>query len=315
MMSATVAHASAPRPMSLRVLSGIHAGAVSTVADGMVELGSQAPCAILLLDDGVAPLHLVVERDGADLLVTAKAPDVTIEGHVVGPDEKVAVALPVEIAIAGVRLGWALADTGLVQARQSTRTVAGWRGALHRMLPRSAPRAACLAVMIAGGGTILMSSATHALGPARASRPASGLPAMLPHSTDEAPTDVQLRQQLTTQLRAMGLAGLQLTVSADVAELAGTVDPSQAGTLHALELWFDHSYGDRAVLLAHVTTQPLAMPAIVLDAVWSGTDANVVVGGTRYPLGAILPDGSRLEQITDRQLLVSRDGTRYAIDY
>jgi hypothetical protein len=45
----------------LRVLTGLHKGAALTLSSGLVTIGSDAECSIVLLDEGVMPVHLSLQ--------------------------------------------------------------------------------------------------------------------------------------------------------------------------------------------------------------------------------------------------------------
>jgi hypothetical protein len=45
----------------LRVLTGLHKGAALTLSFGLVTIGSDAECTVVLLDEGVKPLHLSLQ--------------------------------------------------------------------------------------------------------------------------------------------------------------------------------------------------------------------------------------------------------------
>ncbi|MGI4939314.1 MAG: SctD/MshK family protein [Janthinobacterium lividum] len=303
------------RPLALRVLNGLHAGAVCTLADGSISIGSAAPSSILLSDDMIAPLHLVAERDGDELRLSTMATGVSVEGHLLSMDETVAVGLPVEVTIGTVSLHWDLVRPDPVHAAGTPRVKPSPLFALRRLLRRPLGGTAALAGLLIACGVLLRSTDTAAIVPGRIPHRIFPTAARGAAAGDVTPTDDQLRKQVRMQLHASGLADVAIRVSAAIVELDGAVDPASAAALHEMELWFDRTYGDRAVLLSHVRMQAVSAPALAVDAVWSGPGANIVMHGVKYLIGAQLPDGSVLNRITDDQILVSRNGARFAIDY
>ena len=292
-----------PAP-SLRVLTGLHAGAVCVLPDGRFSIGSEPPANILLGDEHVAARHIVLERDDDGLRLSIEADGVTIEGTRLSAGDVIAAALPVTISIGSVDLR--------CEAGQPATEPKPWRS-----WPIGRHRISAVGVGAALGATLLVAAAivpaaTNALASPRA-RQASAQPAKPPQVA--AASDATLQSETRQQLQANGLGNVSLDVSNSVVTAQGQLDPALRGRLHNVELWFDHRFGETAVFISQVSVAPPRKFTIALDAVWAGPDPNVVVHGQKYYVGASLPGGATIDQITERQVRVSQEGQHYAVDY
>ena len=294
----------------VRVATGLHAGAICVLPDGLFSIGSEAPADILLCDDGIAAQHLVIERHGGDIQLSVRGPGVTIEGQALSEGEVVAAALPIDITLGPVTLR---CEAASVAGGGPATSVAGWRARLPFAGPRVRTPFAGVAAVLVGAllcGLVLRSTSTEAFVPIRLPQARAPVQSAAPALSDAA-----LRLRTAARLDQLGLTGLDLGVSGGVVELTGTLDADTMPRLHDVELWFDRSFGERAVLLSHVTARADQTPVLALDSVWTGPDPNVIVRGQKYFLGASLPDGSVIDQITPTEVVLRRAGLRYAVSY
>lgn len=292
---------------SLRVLTGLHAGAACLLPDGPFSIGSEPPASIVLGDEHVAPRHLVIERDGSGLRLSVEADGVTVEGTEFSRGDIVAAVLPITVGIGGVEFRCE-AEGGPVRPAR----LAAWRLGRSRL-------------SVVGAGAALGAAVLFGLAMVPATTDASALPgAKSPDPAQQKQTrqagaapvsDAILRSETQGQLQAAGLPDVSLDVSNGVVMVQGQLDPASVSRLHSVELWFDHRFGEAAVLVSQVSAHAAPKLAIPLDAVWSGPDPNVVIHGQRYYVGASLPGGASIEQITDHQVRVSQGGQHYAVDY
>lgn len=297
-------------PPSLRILTGLNAGAVCALPEGRFSIGSEPPARILLSDEHVAPQHVVVERNEDGLRLSIEAAGVRIEGADLPAGDVVAAVLPITLSIGGVDIRCEGSTAAQPQA---------WR--LARPFTRIRP-SALGAGAVAGAallaGIALLPVTTNAFVSPRdaASRPGRQNPATPSPEAHATPVnDATLRSETQEQLQARNLPGLSLDVSSGVVTIRGQLDPASVGRLHDVELWFDHRFGEQAVFMSQVSPQAARKFAIPLDAVWDGPEPNVVVRGQRYYVGSSLPGGASIDRITSHQVLVSQNGQHYAVDY
>ena len=297
-----------PRPPSLHVLTGLHAGAERPLPAGPLSIGSEPPADVLLSDENVAPQHLVIERDGNGLRFSVKAEGVKIEGTQLSAGDVVAAVPPVDVDIGGVGLRCEAGQEAAPPKRPNS-----WNPLSSRSSAVGA--GAALGVLLIVGvamqpaaGAFVLPRAVQALAAPRdkASQGATG---------SASTTDATLQSETRQQLQASGLSEVSLSVSNGVVTAQGQVDPASLPRLHDVELWFDRRFGEAAVFISQVTAQAARKFTIQLDAVWAGPDPNVVVHGQKYSVGASLPDGTTIDQITSHQVLFTQNGQHYAINY
>jgi type III secretion protein D len=98
-----------PGRFTLQIQSGLYEGVVETMPEGRYRVGSEIPCEIVLMEDGVAPHHVTVGLSGSAARIEAQAAGVTVEGiGVMEAGQSVDVPLPAGLSIGGVAI--ALAD-------------------------------------------------------------------------------------------------------------------------------------------------------------------------------------------------------------
>ena len=291
-------------PPSLRVLTGLNAGATCMLPEGRFSIGSEPPAQILLSDEHVAPQHVVVERDEDGLRLSVEAAGVRIEGA------DLSAVLPITLSIGGVDIR---CENSIAAKPQAWRFA--WLSARIRPSALGAGAAAGAALL---AGIALLPISTKAFVPPRDAPPHSGRqdPAVpSPEARATPVNDAMLRSETQEQLQARNLPGLSIDVSSGVVTIHGQLDPASASRLHDVELWFDHRFGEQAVFMSQVSPQAARKFSIPLDAVWNGPEPNVVVRGQRYYVGSSLPGGASIDQITLHQVRVSQNGQHYAVDY
>jgi len=298
-----------PQPPRLHVLTGLHAGAERTLPDGPLSIGSEPPADVLLSDEHIAPQHLVIERDGNGLRFSIKAEGVKIEGTQLSTGDVVAAVLPVTIDIGSVGLRCEAS-----REAASPRRPRLWHSKRSRSSAAGAGAALGAALIFAvamqpTADAFVLPRAVQAL-----TTPRNKLSQGAAMGTAPA-TDAVLQSETQQQLQANGLSEVSLSVNSGVVTAQGQVDPASLPRLHDVELWFDRRFGEAAVFVSRVTSQAARKFTIQLDAVWAGADPNVIVHGQKYSVGASLPDGTLIEQITPHQVLVTQNGQRYVISY
>ena len=298
------------QPPSIRILTGLNAGAVCALPDGRFSIGSESPAQILLSDEHVAPRHVTVERSADGLRLSIEAPGVRIEGTDLAPGDVIAAILPITLSIADVDIR---CEDG-VEAELPSRRLA-WPFKCIRISTLGAGAVISAALL---AGIALLPVATNAFVPPGGAQPSpvQQSPALETSEAHASPvTDAVLRNETKEQLQANNLSNLSITVSNGVVTVQGHIDPASTGRLHDVELWFDHRFGQQAVFMSQVSSRTARNFTIGIDAVWNGPEPNVVVRGQRYYVGSSLPGGASISRITPHQVLVSQNGQSYAVDY
>lgn len=298
--------------LKLIILSGFHAGAHCILPDHPLTVGANPVADVILHDEDVAGIHLVLEPDGGDLRIVVRAAGVTVADTPLKEGEIVVAALPVTIVLAGVELrcesaarvpGVLPADDRVVVVRSAT-----------TLLPKT-PVARAASIGLLGivvvaivGIRVLAGNNGQAYASSQLRGPEAG-------RTVATPESAALRGSVEDEVKLLGLSNVSLVVDAGIVTVGGRIDPFEAPKIHALEIWFDHRFGESAVLLSQVALVKPEILKIALQSVWDGPDPNIVVGGQRYGKGAALPDGSIVQQITDHTVSFVRDGQPYSLEY
>jgi hypothetical protein len=70
-----------PSRFELQIQSGLHAGAVETLPEGRHRIGSDIEADIVLVEDGIAPIHVAIGLSGRFARIEALSDGVTIDGR------------------------------------------------------------------------------------------------------------------------------------------------------------------------------------------------------------------------------------------
>lgn len=296
----------------LIILSGLHAGAYCILPDHPLTIGADPAADVILHDEDVAAIHLVLELEGRDLRIVVRATGVTVADTPLREGEVVVAVLPVTIVLAGVKLRCESA-AGLPAELLADDYVVVVRSAMTLLPKTPVARAASiglLGVVVAAilGIRVLAGNDNQARASSQLGSPEAGRPVATPEPA-------ALRRSVEDEVKLLGLSDVSLLVDAGIVTVGGRVDPSEAPKIHALEVWFDHRFGEGAVLLSQVAVIKPEILKIALESVWDGPDPNIVVGGQRYGEGTALPDGSIVQQITSHTVSFIRDGQPYNLEY
>jgi type III secretion protein D len=94
-----------PSRFEIQIQSGLHAGAVETLPEGRHRIGSDIEADIVLVEDGIAPIHVAIGLSGRFARIEALSDGVTIDGR--GPlavGGSADVPIPTAFAIGGTRI-------------------------------------------------------------------------------------------------------------------------------------------------------------------------------------------------------------------
>jgi type III secretion protein D len=94
-----------PNRFKLQIQSGLYAGAVETLPEGRYRIGSDIDADIVLIEDGIAAIHLIIGVSGRFARIEVLADAVTVDGR--GPLAPGAFAdapIPTGLTVGGIRI-------------------------------------------------------------------------------------------------------------------------------------------------------------------------------------------------------------------
>lgn len=305
----------------LRVVQGLHEGASFGLQPGQrCVVGSGPDVRLVLFDDGVEPAHVALELEegsAAQLRVTALASGVTAAGSALPPGEPRPLSLPVEVRIAAALLR--------IEQRGDTAAPATPPSAKPEPAPARRPMGRLLPIGVVLAGLL---GAMGALGVPMAGLPGTSSPEPVAQVTYVPPVlnrpepsraPAALPPALAAfreHLAELGLTEVELSGSGPGVVVArGELDAARLPEWRAAEAWFDRRFAGRILLVNNVRGRTSRAPAIVVEAVWTGPDPNVLIGGQRYFEEAVLPDGWTIERIEPGRLLLRRGTQRVAVAF
>jgi hypothetical protein len=304
----SIASGSDQQPLLLQVIAGLHSGAWAPLAAGETLLiGSGEDCDVILSDPGVAKQHCVVARNGARIAVRALDAVVTVgEEARIEPGQLLWVTPET-----GVKLGDATFEIAATPGAHARANSTG-RGSGPRARRRIGPVSryywgiAGVAVIACAASPLTHYVGAHSLqgdtGSAKINAPApvrSG--AAVAHDVGEV-------------LRLSGfVCEVQYTGPGTVTVRGHLGDPKALAAV--IESRAIREIDGLQRVLAIDLDQPAAEPVAEqpsgerLVAVTSGKDPYVITAdGSRYYLGAQLPEGGRLAGLFNGDVLIERDG-------
>lgn len=292
----------------MRVTGGIHEGVVVAPDAESCVLGSSREADLVLLDEGIAPVHVRLRFYGRTVAVDAVGGTVAICGRSsLEQGHGCRLPLPAEIGIGAARLEiGASGPSGTKLRRLSLACATLIVLILAPMVafgthPRPTAHAETSPVdLTLQTGSIAPSVETGA-GVASLLRPASL--AIDPVS--------DLRQRAATS----GLSSLVFERQGSHIAATGALTDDQRVVWSQIQQWFDGRYGDRFLLTNQASAAARREPPrITFRAVWFGDQPYVIArnGDRLYP-GAALGEGWSLKSIEENRILVTRNGEDVAL--
>jgi hypothetical protein len=291
---------SSATPVGLRVARGVHTGALISLAPGDVLLvGSGEDCDVILTDAGVARHHCVLSLRGASLMMRPLDAAVLLDGEHRDAGE----ALP---ATHGTRLELGTAMLEIV-ADES-----GLPASTSAATPAPRPRASFQAARW-GLVAVLVAAVAGALQPVVRQVGAQLSRAEADSATFQAPgatrSGAAVARDVAEVLRLSGIpceatenGHGTVTVRGHLGNPRGVADVIRSRAIREID-------GLKRVLIVNLD-QPNGESdgTRIVSAVASDDPYIVTADGSRYYVGALLPQGGRLTGIEDGTILIERDG-------
>lgn len=309
----------------IRITAGCHAGAVVTLGQAPISIGTDPTCDVVLHEDGLEPVHFVLQGALEGTFVTAKGGSVCIDGETdIAPGFRAIVSGDMDLTIGPVRMEVTPALPVVVPSR--------WK------MPQAAPllSVALCAVLLVGAQAFAIASAP-------------GLVPPIDVSAEDGPRSVETRSHNTMSIdqvaATQGLAadpagkpfapltitdaidahliklelhGLNVQGSAGTIMLSGVVPPASRAAWDAFQRWFDIRWpgvvlqADDIVLASADLADP-DFPAI--QSVWSmGETPYVMIGGSRVRVGNAIDGNWTLQAINATSVTLRKDGRDWQLN-
>jgi hypothetical protein len=288
-------------PAVLHVTGGLHRDAKISLEGVVQSIGSAPDDAIILLDDGIAPHHASLRRDGAGVEIEAVGGEVMLaDGTAVAPGFAGRFTLPVTFVMGGAEL--------CLRGEAPSSRPARWIVA-----------ALLAAAVLAGIGNAMSWIASDERSPPSSTTVGAREAETARDSTRAVAQPDRLAMALAalqSRLAATGLTSLDLRSEAGRLIVTGAVTPKQAAQWEELDHWFDATYAGDPPLAAAVTNAAPEKPAIALKAVWTGARPFVVTADdVMHFQGDALPGGWTISAIEPGRLLLARSGETVTLTY
>lgn len=311
--------------------TGFHAGTVQRLSAGSYTLGSELDADIVLSDDGIQPIHLIVDLDPKGLRLEPLQGAVKVQGEsdTLEPGGERHLTAPASFKV-GDTLIKITAPADSVQSRRRRRIMFAAAG--------------CVMLAVVGFQVANLSEGTGLRdapdGPGQASMQLIDRPDSPITSSDStrgtagaAPTDQagapdgddvaelepditldQAAAALRERLAAEDFADIKVQTAVDRIMVRGEAEPERMDGWQAIRIWFDGTYGRDFLLVA--TIEPAkneTPPDLAIEAVWSGDDPYLVAGGQRFFVGAHVGDGWTIERIGSDEIRFKRNGKSFSL--
>ena len=296
--------------VTLRIVSGVHAGASLTLASGdMVMIGAGEDCEVILSDPDIAKHHCLVSLTSGRVAVRPVDAAITLsDGTTHQAGEVLWISPGIEVSLGGAAFE-VTADSssgifrGIPKVRVVRRPRSDAAARWHRRLRWAVAAAVVTAV------------ACRLVPGARESQPTH---ANISHDKTmtvmQAPTGVAVAHDVTEVLRLSGIPCDAHYDGNGVVTVRGHFGDPHAVRSIVLSRAMHEIEGLKRVLVLNLD-QP-GTPAVepeppggrIVTAV-SGRDPYVTTAdGSRYYVGAALPERGRLSGVADGEVLIERDG-------
>lgn len=288
---------------ALEIVEGLHAGASAELDEHCFTIGSSTESDIVLHDEGIAPVHLRLNRRGGIIEIEAIGGDVVLpDGQIIPQGHGRRCKLPLEASIGGARIR------------------------LTGPAPSNAVPSASKRPLFAAAGLAIAAFAVTAmangLSPEKSDKARNDL---LTGSRNQRPANTapvagdasDAEERLRLRLEQAGIGALDIKQASGRLIASGTIPEHQGKAWTEIQSWFDRTYSDRALLVSNVSIGDVAQPPrLVLQAIWYGERPYIIAAdGSRYYEGAFTDDGWIIEKIGEKELLLSKGSAKVALKY
>jgi hypothetical protein len=307
-VEATTVSGSDPPPLLLQVIAGLHSGACAPLAAGETLLiGTGDDCDVVLSDRGVARHHCILARNGSRIAVRAVDDVLTVaEEAQVEPGQLMWIAAETEL-----RLGDATVEITSTPSARAAHSLDQGTGSHTRdrigPLRRYHWGIAGVAVMVCAASPLTHYVRAHSVqGDAESAKITASAAVR---------TGAAVAHDVAEVLRLSGVVSeVQYTGPGTVTVRGHLGDPKALNALIESRAMRDIN-GLQRVLAVNLdqpsTSEPAAEPPPggQIVAVSDSRDPYVTTAdGSRYYLGAQLPQGGRLAGLLNGDVLIERDG-------
>jgi hypothetical protein len=298
---------------SLLVEGGIHRSAAVEVPVGESDVGSDAANHVVV-SDLPARTAFRLKWDGRSLVLSAVGCDADVDGKALcrGRDRRLKRSSSLVVGGIAFRLNLPItADT------------AGSGGLFRGSRSFGACFAGGVACVAALAGTALIAAPSLPSAPMRfpnelrqTTGGGTAKVVVVAPEAKHARDSTALLKDLRQRLASVGLDEVSVDTQSDGAfEAVGRVVPAKSEAWRAAVRWFDTAAAGRAVLVDRVNVA-VAGASLQVQAVYTGLTPYVIDGeGQKLFIGASLPDGSVIQKIEGRSVVVKRGDQLVAVRF
>jgi hypothetical protein len=318
---------------TLCVETGPHAGAVQRLAPGLYTAGAATPATLVLQDDGLAPLHVLLELGEDEIRIEALNGEVAIEGvrRPLSQGQEYSTPAPVALTIGSTRISLrapvpagrrglgtagklALAGGGVLAGLVLLAVLIGQIGQELALDP------------LAAGSTGAQAETEAPAIPSAEREVAEAAPAVMPEAAaDPQPAPAPEGAMAATSAEAakaalearLAEAGLTLEPAPDDASLVlrGRIDAAKLPDWRAVQSWYDAAFGAAVPLVAQIEVdRPADVPKLMIQSVWTGERPYLIAGnGERYAIGATIAGGWTIDAIEPDRIVLRRGPSRFEL--
>jgi hypothetical protein len=317
--------ADSDKAFTLIIESGLHAGTVQRLSQGLYTIGSELDADVVLSDPAVASIHLILELDRHGLRLEPVQGSASIDGESVAlePGGERNLVLPASFTIGDTRIK-------LTAPQDAVRN--------RRRVRMAAIAAGTILLAVLGFQLVGAFSGADPNGPSAAfeqPQPASQLEneqatleASIADGSDQAlatgddleeraPPSIthdQAAEELRSRLAAAELSDIDVTSNADRILVRGGAEPDKMADWQDVRMWFDGAFGQQFIMVADVKeAKEERPPRLAIEAIWLGDKPYVMAGGQRFHVGAAIGDGWMVEHIGSDEITFKRGDKSFSL--
>ena len=305
----SAAHASAARlELTVRIVKGVHAGALTPLGTSdMLVVGASDDCDVVLSDAGIARHHCILNSQDGKLSVRAMDDAVVLNGRRLGPGQTVSIEVGATITLGDAALAIVSDSSDASRARSEARA-----SRYAQMTSRSANYIADLFHRFRWSFIAVLPLAVAVASVLSPSREVSVQTAKPAASAEVERSGTAVAHDVAEVLRLSGITSEASYNGGGTVTVRGRL-----GNQQVLAKIIDSRAMHDIVGLKRVVVLNLDHPGELVSGVdgtrivsaVSGSDPYVVTAdGSRYYVGAALPQGGRLTGVQGTEVLIEHGG-------